>query len=238
MIYETNRWTSGLLIVGAAILTACAPYEAVYRPKPIIPPQLPVAPAAMPEPIEMADLDGSLWPHYPQWNLFSDHKALNEGDIIFVEISQRNEGVKDASTETSRESSIIAKITSLFGFEEDINDLTEQEALIEAESKSEFEGEGSTERRDDLRATVSAVVTDVLPNGNLVVYGHQVVQINDEASVLTLQGIVRPADVTADNRVQAERIANAHIEFSGAGVVTEHQRVGWGQRLFAYLWPF
>lgn len=229
-----------VLAIAITGTVGCAGIDELYRPHPRLTEHDPIAPEANPDPIILADMDGSLWPGESNWNLFADHKALRKGDIVFVEISHKNEGKKDASTNVARKSSIAASIAALFGYADDINDITPaaQEDLIAAESESTFNGSGKTERKDDLDATVSAVIVDVLTNGHLVIYGHQIVQVNDEASVLTVQGIVRPADITTENTIDAKRIANARIEFSGAGTVSEHQRVGWGQRIFAYVWPF
>lgn len=235
-----NIFQIAVLVLAIMGTVGCAGIDELYRPKPILTEHDPIAPEANPDPIILADMDGSLWPGYTNWNLFADHKALRKGDIVFVEIDYENEGKKDASTNLSRRSSIAASIAALFGYADDINDITPggQEDLIAVESESKFDGDGKTERKDDLDATVSAVIVDVLTNGHLVIYGHQIVQVNDEASVLTVQGIVRPADITTENTIDAKRIANARIEFSGAGSVSEHQRVGWGQRVFAYVWPF
>lgn len=218
--------------------SGCNLWDKLYAPKPRMTPVQPLAPEAIPHPLDLGGRDGSLWTGEANWSWVADHKALRSGDILLVEVSQSNSGSKDASTETSRTSSISASIRTLFGYEDKVDDLVGNRlSPIDAESSSTFDGDGKTERKDDLTATVSAVVTEVLANGNLVIYGHQIVQVNNESSLLTVQGIVRPADITQDNRISSNRIANAVIEFNGAGVLSETQRVGVIQRAFHYIWP-
>jgi flagellar L-ring protein precursor FlgH len=110
--------------------------------------------------------------------------------------------------------------------------------LINASSASTFAGTGSTDLTDSLQATVSTVVTEVLNNGNLVIYGHQNVQLNNESSILTVQGIVRPSDIGPNNTINSTQIANADIQLTGSGVLTDKQHPGWGTRIFDWVWPF
>ncbi|MCE5231078.1 flagellar basal body L-ring protein FlgH [bacterium] len=196
--------------------------------------------------------DGSLW-SASSVNQFSDDKASRRGDIVLVRINQKTAGTKAANTDTSRKASISAKIKYFLGLEDDVNKLTDYTKagggtrgtatwdpvnLIDASSDRSFKGEGSTNRTDTLVATVSAIVTEVMANGNLRIYGTQTVTLNNEASVLTVQGIVRPADLDVNNAVGAERIADAHIEFNGSGIVTDNQHPGWATRVFDWVWPF
>ena len=85
---------------------------------------------------------------------------------------------------------------------------------------------------------MTAVVSDVLPNGNLVIQGRRVVVVNNEEQFMTLTGMVRPLDISRDNVVLSTQLANAHITFGGVGVVADKQRSGWGVWIFDWLWPF
>lgn len=240
------RWGAALLL--AAGLSGCVVVKKAYEPNPIPAPQMPVAQAANPVRQPAQPADGSLWNPDLGVNPFAGDKAFRRGDIVLVRVVQKNTGTKKANTGTARKSSIAGKIKYLFGAEDSINKLTTDEAtlasggdpnnLIEATSSNEFKGEGSTERSDQLTATVSALVTDVLANGNLVIYGHQVVRLNSESSVLTVQGIVRPSDISDNNEIDSSRIANADIQFTGSGALTDKQHPGWGTRVFDWVWPF
>lgn len=205
--------------------------------------------------VSARDADGSLWPRNTHWSWFADDKALRRGDIVVVRIIQKTEGTQNAKTSTKRSASISAKIKYFLGLGEAVNALTDFDVprtdenggvnpaydppdLLNAQSSNSFDGTGTTERKDGLTATISAVVTDVMENGNLAIYGRQVVQVNNETSLLTVQGIVRPTDISLDNTIDSTRIANAKIEFNGSGVVSDKQKPGWVIRKFDQFWPF
>lgn len=221
-----------------------------FEPQPIIPPVLPVMPAANPNPDFSPRADGSLWTPGLSGNPFSDDKAFRRGDIVLVRVVQKSSGTKKANLDTKRNSSISANIKYLLGMEKGINSVTgyagaaaaataaASNDLINAQSARQYSGQGSTERTDDLTATVSAIVTDVMSNGNLMIYGHQTVMLDNESSVLTVQGIIRPSDIDAQNSIDSTRLANANIRFTGSGVLSDGQHPGWGTRIFDWVWPF
>lgn len=238
------------LSLGCVLLMAsgCAAIKKAYQPMPKPAPIIPVMAQADPTPTpDEARGDGSIYASGGV-NLFGDDKAMRRGDVLLVQVIQKSSGSKKADTDTKRNAKISATIKYALGLEESINETTNYEMpvggtwdpnpLIDAESSNQFAGEGSTTRSDDLTALVSAVVTDVLSNGNLVVYGHQTVTLNNEASVLTVQGIVRPTDISPENIVLSTRIANANIEFTGSGVISDKQHPGWGTRIVDWVWPF
>lgn len=217
-------------------------------------PVMPVMPAASPIPPMDQRADGSLWTPGLSGNPFADDKAFRRGDIVLVRVIQKSSGSKSANLDTKRDATISAKIKYLLGLEKSINDLTDYKApegssggsgstwdpndLISAQSSRAYKGQGSAARSDVLQATVSAVVTDVMSNGNLMIYGHQTVMLDNESSVLTVQGVIRPSDIDIDNSVDSSRIANANIQFTGSGVITDQQHPGWGMRIFDWVWPF
>ena len=89
-----------------------------------------------------------------------------------------------------------------------------------------------------MTASVSARITGILPNGNLAIYGKKAVQVNSEVQYIVVSGIVRPMDITSNNRVQSTYLADSRIEYYGRGALADKQRPGWGTRLFDNLWPF
>lgn len=230
----------------------CATVKKAYEPHPVAAAPVPPPAAAMTAWHPAPPSDGSLW-SASSVNPFSDDKASRRGDIVMVKVNQKTVGTKAANTDTTRKASITAKIKYFLGLENDANKLTnytqngggtrgtstwDPNNMIEASSERSFKGTGSTNRTDTLVATVSAIVTDVMANGNMKIYGTQTVTLNNEASVLTVQGIVRPGDLDVDNAVSAERIAEARIEFNGSGIVTDTQHPGWATRVFDWVWPF
>ena len=105
-------------------------------------------------------------------------------------------------------------------------------------SENSHQGAGVTTRSGQLTATMTAVVREVLPNGNLVVQGTREVLVNHEQQFMTLTGVVRPQDVSRDNIVLSTQLADANISIGGLGVVADKQRSGWGTWLFDLVWPF
>ncbi len=109
---------------------------------------------------------------------------------------------------------------------------------IDASAKNKFGGKGATNREDTLTGTISAIVTEVLPNGDLRVEGRREVTVNSERQIMTIGGIVRRVDVNTKNTVQSSAIADAKIEYSGLGVVDDVQRPGWFVRVLDWIYPF
>lgn len=168
-------------------------------------------------------------------DLFRDRRAMRRGDLLTVRIGIDDKAKIDSNSERSRDS----KLTAGFGIAADFlpaNIPTQGEAAVN--SKSESKGEGSIDRSEKIELSVAAVVTDILPNGNLLISGSQEVRVNFEVRVLTIAGIVRPQDITRDNTVTYEKIAEARISYGGRGRISEVQQPAWGQQLFDIFTPF
>ena len=110
--------------------------------------------------------------------------------------------------------------------------------LLDATAENSHTGSGATSREGSLVASITVMVREVLPNGNLVVQGSREVVVNHEEQFMTVTGIVRPLDVSRDNVVLSTQIAEARITFGGVGVVADKQRSGMGIWFFDWLWPF
>ena len=106
------------------------------------------------------------------------------------------------------------------------------------DSKTKTNADGATERSETIELNVAAVVTDVLPNGNLVIKGSQEVRVNYELRVLTIAGIVRPSDIGGQNTISYERIAEARISYGGRGRISEVQQPAYGQQILDNVLPF
>ena len=110
--------------------------------------------------------------------------------------------------------------------------------MVEAQLKFGFDGKGTTTRRNALSATVTAVVREVFPNGNLFVEGSKEVIINNERQYITVTGVVRPEDIAPDNSVSSDLLADARLVYSGRGVLSDKQRPGLLGRVVDFVWPF
>jgi flagellar L-ring protein precursor FlgH len=181
---------------------------------------------------------GSLWPADDHVFFYGDKKALRVGDIITVRIVENAQASNTADTDLSRNSSIKAGLSTFFGKKKFLNLFKLDEDLLASSAQNTHQGSGSTTRSGQLTATMTAVVREVLPNGNLVVQGTRDVLVNHEQQFITLTGIVRPLDVDRDNVVLSSQLADASITIGGLGVVADKQRSGWGSWLFDFTWPF
>ncbi len=194
------------------------------------------------KPFSYADNEGSLFnPASNGWSLWSDVVARSVGDIVTVRVSISTSAEGGATTDLSRESNVDISVSSLFGKESSIpgyGTSTESPAqLVKSNYLNEFKGDGDTKRSGKILADVSAVVEHVYPNGNMRIHGSQSTLINNENSLLTVDGIIRPTDISSNNIVPSDRIANASIEVTGRGVVSDKQRPGILARVLDWVWP-
>jgi flagellar L-ring protein precursor FlgH len=198
-------------------------------------PAAPVSPAHHPA-------DGSLWrDDAPLMAMFSDPKARTVGDIVTIKIAESSDATNKASTATDRSSSLSASVDAFFNAEKRYpadQPFFNPFSRIAGGVESEFEGTGTTRRSGDLNAYITALVTQVLPNGNLVVTGSREVLINNENQIIQLTGVVRPRDISADNQVLSTFVADARISYSGSGVVNDRQKPGWLTNIVMTVWPF
>jgi flagellar L-ring protein precursor FlgH len=180
--------------------------------------------------------EGSLWRDAsPLTDLYADLRARRVGDVLTIKVVENAEALKSASTKTSRDSSLSASVTSFFGAPLNYGGFKPEAA---GSMTNDFEGSGTTQRKDTLVATLTAKVVDVLPQGLMRVEGYREVIINHERQYIILRGVVRPEDVSTDNTVLSSAVADAQIAYSGVGVVSDKQRPGWMTRILDHIWPF
>ncbi|MBM4283752.1 MAG: flagellar basal body L-ring protein FlgH [Deltaproteobacteria bacterium] len=217
-----------LALAGCARGTACPQAAAPIAAAPL-------PPTAPPE-------EGSLWSPRQPHGLVADHRAANVGDLVTISITESAKGSGIATTQTSKTSGVKVSIGSLFGLSFPMKSFTDQEAQTETALETAVgntsKGEGKTERQSTFTTYLSARVIQVLPNQHLVVQGRRHLRINNETEVVTLTGIVRPQDIDRNNVVPSTKLAEAKLDYSGVGVVSDKQRQGWAVRLFDHLWPF
>lgn len=184
--------------------------------------------------------EGSLWTDAGNM-LFVDQKARRAGDTVIVDIIENSSSKLDASTKTSKNSTVDADVSNLMGYMTWLklkNPNFDPEKMVSAGYASEFEGEGESDRNGQITASVGAIVTGVLPNGNITIYGRREIKVNNEVQYITVSGMARPKDIGSDNRIKSIYLADARIEYSGKGVLAERQKAGWLTRIFDRVWPF
>lgn len=175
-------------------------------------------------------------------SFFKDQRARVIGDIVTVVIDINDRARLDNATERKRDNGESAELPAFGGLEQKLVDLLPDGAnadrLVDLSSASSARGEGSVDRREDVELTVAAIVTDVLPNGNLVIAGKQEVRVNYEVRELTVTGVIRPEDISNANRIQHTQVAEARISYGGRGQLTDVQQARYGQQLYDILFPF
>jgi flagellar L-ring protein precursor FlgH len=143
-------------------------------------------------------------------------------------------------TQRSRSSKEDSGVTDFIGSKTITNTATAvlPGRILTTDSTSSTDGKGSVQRQEALQTTVAAVVTQVLPNGNLVVEGKQEIRVNFEIRELIVAGIVRPEDIQSDNIIDSSKIAQARIAYGGRGQITDVQQPRYGQQVMDVLLPF
>lgn len=195
----------------------------------------------MPAPITEERQANSLW-RTGSRAFFKDQRASQVGDILTVVIEIEDRARLNNSTARTRASGESADLSAFLGFEGELDRLlpdgVDPTNLVNANSDSSSTGAGSVNRREDIKLKVAAVITQVLPNGNLVLSGRQEVRVNYEVRELLVAGIIRPEDITSTNQVDYDKIAEARISYGGRGQITDVQQPRYGQQVFDILFPF
>lgn len=225
---------SSLVVLTLALaLTGCAevgvrdlPPERVY-----VPVGTPVAEAA----------DGSIFSRAGQDSLLGQDRARRPGDLVTILIDEQVSASTSASSNASRNSattalsaSALSEINRRFGnagipWPVDINP---------SESAIDSSGEGGAAQQGRIAGEVTAVVTEVLPNGLLAIRGYKRMELTRGAQIIRLTGLVRPSDIQPDNTIRSRRLADADISFAAKGELADVSRAGWMNRALLRIWPF
>jgi flagellar L-ring protein FlgH len=191
----------------------------------------------MPKPEAVSYNANSLWRNGSR-SFFKDQRAHQIGDLLTVTVNITDQANFANETQRSRNTTEDSGITNFLG----ANLLTGQKALpgrlLTADSTSSYDGKGSVQRQESLTTNVAAVVTQLLPNGNMVVEGKQEIRVNFEMRELIVAGIVRPEDIQSDNTIDSSKIAQARIAYGGHGQLTDVQQPRYGSQVMDILLPF
>ena len=184
----------------------------------------------------------SLWTNSPQGerNLTADRKAARTGDILTIVVLESATANSTQQRKDSR-SSTLQDAVGQFLFSAAASKLGTHNGELPAinlTGKSSFAGGGSVDNSQSLSARAAVLVSDVLPNGNLVIEGARLVTFSGETQYVVLHGLVRPDDIAADNTIFSTNIADARVEFYSEGSLTDVQKRGWLSKLYEKLRPF
>ena len=186
--------------------------------------------------------EGSLWKDRKA-DFYMDNKARHINDIVTIQIVENSNASQQVSTKTSRETSILGKITKFlgsplsFGLDNFWGKDKPFDPEIESSAKSSHSGSGAISGSGNVTANIAAKVIEVMPNGNLLVEGRKEVTVEKEKRLFIVSGIVRPMDIELDNSVPSTKVADARIEYVGKGVISDKQKPGIFHRIFDWVYP-
>ncbi|MEJ1977636.1 MAG: flagellar basal body L-ring protein FlgH [Acetobacteraceae bacterium] len=240
-----------LVVLAALALSGCGALQRlseVGRPPTMTPSTDPTKdpswrPLTMPMPhAETAPAEAdSLWRSGSR-AFFKDQRAAQVGDILTVTVAIADAAALSNVTSATRTAAENMGTPNLLGFEQQIPKVLPKSAnpasLIATSSANNNAGNGSIARSETVTLSLAGVVTQVLPNGNLVVAARQEVRVNSELRELQVTGVVRPQDIGSDNTVAHDRMAEARISYGGRGTLTDVQQPRYGQQIMDILLPF
>lgn len=169
-------------------------------------------------------------------DFFRDARANRAGDIITVKIAINDRATLNSTSNRSKKSSADASMGMTYDVMGQVG--ADFNGSGNVKSNSVSAGQGSTARSEKIELAVAAIVTQVLPNGYLVIEGSQEVVVNFEQRTLHIAGLIRPSDIAPDNSISYEKIAEARIAYGGRGRISEIQQPGWGQQIWDRVSPF
>jgi len=217
-----------------------APKMAAVQDPSMIPGGTPVK-MPMPNPELGERQPNSLW-RTGSRAFFRDQRASRVGDILTVVISIDEKAQIANETKRSRANSEKANMTNLFGLEGQITKVLPEgltgDTLLNTGSNMSNAGKGTVDRSEKINLRVAATITQILPNGNLVLAGRQQVNVNFDLRELIVTGVIRPEDISAENTVKYDQIAEARISYGGRGQLQDVQQPRYGSQVLDVLMPF
>ncbi len=242
---------AALLLATALALSGCGALSRlseVGRPPDISPITNPTQdpnwrPVSMPMPRpQLAPTEvNSLWRSGSR-AFFKDQRAAGVGDILTVLVNISDTANLANATGATRTGTESEGLPNFLGLESQLPKLISKaldtKNLVNSNSTNTNTGTGTIKRNETVTLRLAGVVTQVLPNGNLVVTARQEVRVNSELRELQVSGVVRPQDIASDNTVVHDRMAEARIAYGGRGTLTDLQQPRYGQQILDVLLPF
>lgn len=227
-VFRLSATVLALTLGGCASLSQVPDVDLAKPPEELVYPQQRAAPQPVPT--------GSLYSPASFRPGFEDHRARLVGDVITIRITESLSASQTASTTVNRESELNASVSALpFGSASLLGRLS---TGVGAESSNTFSGNGATQAAGNFTGSITAVVTDVLPNGHLVVIGEKQIGVNQAVDVLQFSGTVDPRAIRPGNTVLSTQVANVRVLSRGRGAPADAQTFGWLSRFFLTLLPF
>jgi flagellar L-ring protein precursor FlgH len=223
---DSQMTLRGVLFCG--LLSACALMSACgllpgrqHKPEPVVA-------RVLPPPTPRTD--GAIYQAGQQMELFADLKARRVGDVLTIRLAESTNASKSAATKTAKTTAVNNTGPTIFG--KTVTAAGVPILTTTMNGADSFDGEGSSTQGNSLAGSLTVTVMDVQANGNLVIQGEKTLKLNQGDEFVRVSGVVRPADIRTDNTVTSDKVADAHISYSGKGVIDSSNRVGWLARFF------
>ena len=239
-------------LISAAVLLPClagcnSVHEAIDGPKmgpmaypaPLVGQSQPAFESAR-EPAPQPVTPNSLWRTGAR-TFFNDQRAGRVGDIVTVLVTVNDSAKTQNTTNTNLTTSNAMGVPNFFGLESSIGKVlpgVDPTKLLTTNSAAASNGTGGVNRAEQISLTIAAVVTQVLPNGNMVIQGSQEIKTNNDVRQLTVAGLIRPEDISSSNTILSSQIAEARINYGGRGDISAVQKTPAGTALLQRFWPF
>ncbi len=237
-------------VVGVAtLLSGCAALDRVAnlgQQPPLSPIENPTTVAGyrpvqmpMPMPQPASYNPNSLWRNGSR-AFFKDQRAHQIGDILTVKVKFNDKASVENETQRTRKGAEDVNVGAFFGNKKlpIFNKVTVPGVMINTDSTASSDGKGTIDRKDEISTNIAGVVTQLLPNGNMVIEGRQEIRVNFEVRELIVAGVVRPEDIESDNTIDSTKIAQARIAYGGRGQITDLQQPRYGQQVLDIILPF
>lgn len=209
------------------LATGCATTRPPEPPQPLPEPDL-----DMPE----SEVNGAIYQSGQEMRLYEDRTARRVGDVVTVLLEEETDASKDANQAMGRSATYSMPAPNIAG---QTPTYKGNPLGFDINSEQDFEGGGAASQSNALSGTLSAIVTRVQPNGNLVIQGQKKLTLNRGDEYVTITGIVRRDDIGPSNTVSSTRVANARLSYTGEGALADSSSMGWLSRVFmSVIWPF
>lgn len=220
-----NARLTPLLMIALAALQGC---QAVSRPR-AIPDDPDFAPVKAQAMMQHDPSSGAIYQTSRNFNFYGDTVALNVGDILMVNLEEKTQASKDANSKITKDNKVDYNDGSILG-------LDKLNLGTNPQIKRDFEGDAQADQSNSLRGSITVTVTEVYPNGILRIRGEKWMSLTNGDEYIRLTGLVRPQDITPENTVSSNRIADARIAYGGTGDFDSATRQGWLSRFFNSEW--
>ncbi len=195
----------------------------------------------MPAPHAAENNPNSLWRSGAK-AFFKDHRAKEIGDVVIVKLDLADSAKLENKTERDRNDKEDTNVTTLLGFESDFAQIFPEAiapaSLLSFDNVHSTEGDGEIDRSETISLTFAAVVTQILPNGSLVIVGRQEIKVNKEVRELMVTGVIRPSDIDSDNTITHDKIVEMRVAYGGRGTLSQLQQPRWGTQIWDIIFPF